>query len=235
MSGAVAVRGATLFDGTGAEPFGDSLLLTDASGSIAYAGPASAGPPIDPGLREIDASGYYLLPGLIDPHAHMLAYAFNLEKRLTTHTTLVAFRTMCNLRTTLESLASQASVKVESMEPQTAPANDAYRETKVEVSLAGVTLPQTVNYLHQIEVAPQVLSVKSLRIRTRPCAAVLDRFRTWPEVVACYSLAGPVDAMLIVETGDALALSRLVDRLSAVPGVGEIETAPILAESARAC
>lgn len=72
-----------------------------------------------------------------------------------------------NLRTTLESLASQSSVKVESMEPQTAPANDAYRETKVEVGLAGVTLPQTVNYLHQIEIAPLVLSVKSLRIRTR--------------------------------------------------------------------
>jgi type II secretory pathway component PulM len=73
-----------------------------------------------------------------------------------------------NLRTTLESLASAASVKVESMEPQTTPANDRYRETKVEVGLAGVSLPQTVNYLHQIESAPQVLSVKSLRIRTRP-------------------------------------------------------------------
>ncbi|HEY8155403.1 MAG TPA: type II secretion system protein GspM [Myxococcota bacterium] len=73
-----------------------------------------------------------------------------------------------NLRTTLESLASVASVKVESMEPQTTPANDRYRETKVEVGLAGVTLPQTVSYLHQIESAPQVLSIKSLRIRTRP-------------------------------------------------------------------
>jgi type II secretory pathway component PulM len=73
-----------------------------------------------------------------------------------------------NLRTELESLASKASVKVESMEPQSTPANDRYRETKVEVGLAGVSLPQTVGYLHQIETAPQVLSVKSLRIRTRP-------------------------------------------------------------------
>jgi len=73
-----------------------------------------------------------------------------------------------NLRTTLEALASRSSVKVESMEPQASPANPAYRETKVEVGLGGVTLPQTVNYLHQIESAPQVLSVKSLRIRTRP-------------------------------------------------------------------
>jgi type II secretory pathway component PulM len=73
-----------------------------------------------------------------------------------------------NLRTTLESLAASAAVKVESMEPQGTPENDRYRETKVEVGLAGVSLPQTVKYLHEIESAPQVLSVKSLRIRTRP-------------------------------------------------------------------
>jgi general secretion pathway protein M len=72
-----------------------------------------------------------------------------------------------NLRTTLESLAKQALVKVESMEPQASPANELYRENKVEVELKGVTLSQTVNYLHQIESAHQVLSVKSLRLRTR--------------------------------------------------------------------
>lgn len=73
-----------------------------------------------------------------------------------------------NLRTTLESLASQAQVKIESMEPQASPANDVYRETKVEVALKEVTLAQTVGYLHEIESSPQVLSVKSLRIRSRP-------------------------------------------------------------------
>lgn len=72
-----------------------------------------------------------------------------------------------NLRTTLENLASQANVKVESMEPQASPANEAYRETKVEVGLKNVDLASTVSYLHQIEAAPDVLSVKSLRIRTR--------------------------------------------------------------------
>ena len=73
-----------------------------------------------------------------------------------------------NLRTTLETLASEAAVKVESMEPQASPANEVYRETKVEVGLKSVDLASTVSYLHQIEAAPQVLSVKSLRIRTRP-------------------------------------------------------------------
>lgn len=72
-----------------------------------------------------------------------------------------------NLRTTLEALAQRSLVKVESMEPQSTPANDTYRETKVEVEMKGVTLPQTVNYLDLIETAPQVLSVKALRIRTR--------------------------------------------------------------------
>ena len=73
-----------------------------------------------------------------------------------------------NLRTTLESLATQAAVKIESMEPQASPANERYRETKVEVGLKEVTLPQTVRYLHEIEATDQPLSVKALRIRTRP-------------------------------------------------------------------
>jgi len=72
-----------------------------------------------------------------------------------------------NLRTTLESLAQSSAVKVESMQPQATPSNDRYRETKVEVELKEVTLEQTVNYLHQIESSEQVLSVKSLRMRTR--------------------------------------------------------------------
>jgi type II secretory pathway component PulM len=72
-----------------------------------------------------------------------------------------------NLRTTLESLAQQASVKIESMEPQASPTHERYRETKVEVGLREVTLAQAVSYLHQIEQTAQPLSVKSLRIRTR--------------------------------------------------------------------
>jgi len=71
-----------------------------------------------------------------------------------------------NLFTTLEELAKQSAVKVESMEPQSSPAQDRYRETKVQVVLKQVTLAQAVNFLHKIESTPQLLSVKSLRIRT---------------------------------------------------------------------
>jgi type II secretory pathway component PulM len=71
-----------------------------------------------------------------------------------------------NLRTTLESLAQSSLVKIDSMEPQATPSNKDYRETKVEVGLKEITLAQTVRYLHQIESANEVLSVKSLRMRS---------------------------------------------------------------------
>ncbi|KUL96036.1 hypothetical protein DK26_08415 [Bosea sp. WAO] len=108
----------------------------------------------------------------------------------------------------------------------------ALQERMARLERDGVILGYTVR-LADRQKAPTTRAMLSLRIRTRPCATVLDRFRNWPEILACYSLAGPVDAMLIVETEGPQALSQLVDRLSAVPGVGEIETAPILAGGAR--
>ena len=69
--------------------------------------------------------------------------------------------------TTLEKLAGDSAVKIDSMEPRSSPASDAYRETKVQVTLKSVTLAQLVNYLHRIDASEQVLSIKSLRIRAR--------------------------------------------------------------------
>lgn len=73
-----------------------------------------------------------------------------------------------NLLATLQDLAQQSAVTLDSIEPRTAPASPPYRETKLQVTLGNATLPQLVRYLHLIESAPQVLSIKSLRIRVRP-------------------------------------------------------------------
>jgi type II secretory pathway component PulM len=91
----------------------------------------------------------------------------DVNDRLTSVEQRIQLGTKGNLRTTLESLAQASRVKVKSMEPQATPSNDLYRETKVEVELKEVTLQQAVSYLHQIESSEQVLSVKSLRMRTR--------------------------------------------------------------------
>jgi type II secretory pathway component PulM len=72
-----------------------------------------------------------------------------------------------NIFTTLEELSQKSAIKVESMEPQAAPSNDRYKETKVQLVLKQVTLAQAVSFLHGIESAPQLLSIKSLRVRTR--------------------------------------------------------------------
>jgi len=72
-----------------------------------------------------------------------------------------------NIRTLLENLAQESSVRIASMEERQAGKNDHYVETKVEVSLKSVSLSQTIKYLHNIEASNQQLSVKGLRIRGR--------------------------------------------------------------------
>jgi type II secretory pathway component PulM len=69
--------------------------------------------------------------------------------------------------TALEQMAAQSAVKIDSMEPRTSPASEEYRETKVQVVLKGVSLAQVVALLSRIDQAAQMLSIKSLRIRTR--------------------------------------------------------------------
>jgi type II secretory pathway component PulM len=83
-------------------------------------------------------------------------------------TRIQASRDGQNLLTLLESLAGRAGVKPNSMEKRQSGESERYEETKVEVSLKGVTLEQAVNYLASIENERQPLSVKSLRIKRRP-------------------------------------------------------------------
>ena len=73
-----------------------------------------------------------------------------------------------NLLTLLEFLAGRAGVKPSSMEKRQSGESEQYEETKVEVSLKGVSLEQAVSYLASIESEQQPLSVKSLRIKRRP-------------------------------------------------------------------
>ncbi|MFC7537225.1 Lrp/AsnC family transcriptional regulator [Sphingomonas sp. GCM10030256] len=68
-----------------------------------------------------------------------------------------------------------------------------------------------------------------LCIGTRPCATVIRRFEDWPEVTACWSVAGPtIDAVLMVKASSNEALGEVRARLAEVPGVTSITTAPIL-------
>ena len=81
-----------------------------------------------------------------------------------------------NLFTLLERLAAEASIKdqLESIKPKQPSGNQRYPETRVEVSLKGATLKQTVQFLHKIESAPVLLIMRSLRVKSRNDSPLLD-------------------------------------------------------------
>jgi DNA-binding Lrp family transcriptional regulator len=86
----------------------------------------------------------------------------------------------------------------------------------------------TIVRRHRPEHAP-VRALLLLSIGTRPCATVIRRFEDWPEVAACWSVAGPtIDAVLMVEASSNEALGDVRARLAEVPGVTSITTAPVL-------
>jgi len=74
-----------------------------------------------------------------------------------------------NLFSLLEEFAQQAEMKdrLESIKPKQPGGNPRYPETRVEVTLRGATLAQTVNFLYKIETAPLYLIVRSIRMKAR--------------------------------------------------------------------
>ncbi len=65
---ALVIRGGTVVDGSGAEPF-------EADIGIAEGRVAALGPDLGPGADEIDARGLIVTPGFVDPHTHYDAQA----------------------------------------------------------------------------------------------------------------------------------------------------------------
>jgi hypothetical protein len=76
----LVLRGAILIDGTGAPPLGPADIVIEGDRIVDVVSVGPAGIPIDPerrpalgdgdAVRELDVSGMYVLPGLIDMHGH---------------------------------------------------------------------------------------------------------------------------------------------------------------------
>src|SRR4051812_20239575 len=71
-AGSTLIRNATVLTVTKGKLEGTDLLIQN--GKIAQIGKGLAAPS---GARVIDASGKYVMPGIIDPHSHMMADAIN--------------------------------------------------------------------------------------------------------------------------------------------------------------
>jgi len=70
----IAIVGAILVDGTGAEPIRDAVVLVEGCEVVAAGRSASIDVPAE--AKIIDAGGRTLLPGLIDAHVHIFAPEF---------------------------------------------------------------------------------------------------------------------------------------------------------------
>ena len=64
-----AIRCGTLFDGTGADPVRDAVILVE-DGRITGVGPRAT-TPIPPGSDVVDLNDRFVMPGLIDAHSHI--------------------------------------------------------------------------------------------------------------------------------------------------------------------
>ena len=67
--GYTRIHNGQLVDGTGAAPVSDAVVVID-NGRISYAGPAIGVPPLPHDVREIDANGGTIMPGLVESHFH---------------------------------------------------------------------------------------------------------------------------------------------------------------------
>lgn len=96
----VVIKNGLLIDGRGGEPVADSTVIVE-DGRIAAVGPEDD---LEwPAEAEIvDAAGKTIMPGIIDAHAHMIAYEYDLETRLTRPASLTVLKSIENLRLTLE-------------------------------------------------------------------------------------------------------------------------------------
>ena len=65
----LVIRGITVIDGTGAPPRPNAAIVIEGD-RIRAVGPA-AGVQIPPGAEMVDASGKWIIPGLIDAHVHL--------------------------------------------------------------------------------------------------------------------------------------------------------------------
>ncbi len=91
-AGTITIAGATLIDGAGAQPIQDAVVIIR-GGRIERAG-ARADVPVPEGGEVIDATGKFLIPGLIDLHNH---YRDGLEEwawRLQLHSGVLTARSL---------------------------------------------------------------------------------------------------------------------------------------------
>src|SRR6185312_4389211 len=95
----LAVVGGQVFDGSGADPVADGVVLIEGD-RIAAVGPANS-IAVPPSAKRLDAGGRLVLPGIIDAHVHCTYRARDMRRHLLNTPTYNVLKSAEILRETL--------------------------------------------------------------------------------------------------------------------------------------
>jgi len=135
------VRNGTLIDGTGSAPLPEGAVLIREN-RIEAVGQADGLRLPDSPIREIDAAGGYILPGLIDTHVHLTLEGIDIKRDMATPFSMRFYKSVEYMRRTLE--AGITSVR---------DAGGADAGTKTAVEEGGVSGPRM-----QISITPLTMT-----------------------------------------------------------------------------
>ncbi|MCB2113834.1 MAG: Lrp/AsnC family transcriptional regulator [Parvularculaceae bacterium] len=121
--------------------------------------------------------------------------------------------------------------------------DDARISMKGLAGVAGLSRSATVERVRRLE-RDGVIAGYTIRTRERgdalqawlmlklapdhDCPNVAKTIAAIPEVAACYSLAGAVDALVLIASPNVERLSEIRDIISAIPSVTGVQTHPVL-------
>lgn len=103
----------------------------------------------------------------------------------------------------------------------------ATQERLTRLETTGVIIQYTVKTAASaLPLTRGLLAIKLQKDGT--CAALVRRLMDFSEIKSCYTVAGTIDVILLVETENPHALSRLRETIAAMPEVATLETTLIL-------
>jgi Lrp/AsnC family transcriptional regulator, leucine-responsive regulatory protein len=86
---------------------------------------------------------------------------------------------------------------------------------------------------YTVEIDPEALGLAlqafiRIHVSRIPCEEMAQSFKSFPEVVECFSSAGEESMLLKVHTGSPSQLETLLNRIRQMPGVERVQTSVIL-------
>lgn len=129
-------------------------------------------------------------------------------------------------RRLLKLLSENARRSFASMATEVGLSRTAVQDRIARMERDGVIAGYRVDAPVLMETAFQALV--SLEIETRPCAPTLQKLRRIEGVCQVFSVAGEVDAVVQISAGSSRDLSKIIDRIAAVPTVGKVTSQIIL-------